>query len=141
MIIKKNSWHFALLKTINQRVATSIEHRGTTLCDYVRAITACILLVAVTVSLALFALYLLVVAPVYTLAVGTPAVGFGLSLVLWFILAILGAVKLLFIVLDRLIEWLLEKSDNASKKPKKPNILVEYLKARKEKYCPIVKVE
>lgn len=139
MIIKKNSWHFKLVEKMNSNKAWEYQRFNTTLCEYMRTVFFSLLTVFLTVILCLIMGYFLVGAPIYTVVTGVLAPALEGSVLMWLLI--------LFGVLaagcSKLVDWLMATYQETCDfgKPKQPGIISAYLKARKEKYCPIIKVE
>lgn len=135
MNISTKSWHYRLIKFYNMR-------RPNDLCGYVRAVTLGLLLVlccvagAIGVACALFALLFIGPGKLIMLWFGADIVlsgddiAFGcLGLFMW---AFVG-VSFTYMYLKERKGWF-EPSD----KPKKPWLIVEYIKAKHNKVCTMV---
>jgi hypothetical protein len=140
MNINKNTWHYKLLRDaplLNPWTPSS------SLCVYFWQVVARILCLTVAsiVSVSLVtALFMIILSPVITLVVYFIGQVTNEGLNLWaftgVVVIILLLLELLVHGLDTLVKYLRHRAYTA--KPKAPNILTSYIKAKKEKVCPII---
>lgn len=135
MIIKKDSWHFRLMGEWNRRAATKYEYRGGGLCDYfwsvVYALISATIVCSASLALILVVLYLLVVAPLLMFWVPAMVEPGSIGIIIWLFTAVASGMA-----------WLHHKFDTRKRAAPKPDgLLKSYIKARKEKFCPTIKVE
>lgn len=163
MNINKSSWHFKLLNKMDFRVARQLKYEDSnvTLCQYFWNVVAAVIIGA-TIGLFITFLVLGSLFIVSSMVTGLvvffgaswlPVVEYGsfmfghhsVGLALSFLISTafiwqtaIDQVKAGLIVPD----WMkFSKQKVTPKKETKPNILFEYVKAKKNKFCPIVKLE
>lgn len=147
MIISKNSWHYKLLTDKMFGFFNPVFYDmdiSRSLCIYFWQV---ILVIALRILLAI-----IVISPLHVLLAfgldGHVVTGSGILDIFFFINFLTGLIVSgllgLSIVLGslKLIYWKIEEylpeKKKQEKKPKQPNILVEYIKAKKEKVCPMI---
>lgn len=124
MNIKKSSWHFKLINFMLEDKADEFSRRGTTLCKYFWTLIASLIAATACAAVICVATLCLVVAPLVYYWLPTPPGLVGIAL--WsFVVCYFLVTRLSVAIGDRIGET---------------NIVVEYLKARKSKVCPTVKV-
>lgn len=135
MKISTKSWHFRLNQLVNENKAGEILMFGTTLCPYFWLTVRSLLSIGMYLALLVALFIILIAAPVafywYPSALG------GAGLIIWGVAAVM---YLLTVFPKQVAEWLNKKYPGETTIEKKPNILVEYIKAKKAKFCPIVEV-
>lgn len=133
MIIKKTSWHYKLLEFLDFNPKAS-------LCPYVRQLVLACLLVLFNLVVATAIFIVFVVQPIHVLlalaglmAITSNALAIGL--IGWALWVLLG----IFVGGHWLRKWNRER--NKSKPVKEPNIVMAYIKAKKDKICPTLNFE
>jgi hypothetical protein len=131
MNIKKTSWHYKLIKFFDFYPSNS-------LCPYVRQILAALAISAFLVIVAIAMFVVFVWSPGHVLLalmgiVGITAKELGLGLMVWGIYALAG------IVFGG--HYLRKKHRERNPVEKEPNIVMAYIKAKKEKICPTLNFE
>lgn len=163
MNINRNSWHYKLLSKMDFRVARQLKYEDSnvTLCQYfwnvvaasLAFICATIIITSVVLGSLFIAFSILVGLAIFFGASWLPVVEHGSfmfgshvgGLIFSFLVGTafvwqtaLEQVKAGLIIPD----WMkFSKQKVTPKKETKPNILFEYVKAKKNKFCPIVKLE
>lgn len=137
MNLNSNSWHFRLVKHVLPSSSFDIRWRGqVSLCNYfwlvAWAMFVTTLMTCVAVGMVSGAVWLMVCAPLVWLFTGALADAAFVGAVIW------GG--MVFAILADYIERKLSERGHRIVH-KKPNLLVEYVKAKKAKVCPILKVE
>lgn len=151
MIIKKNSWHYRM--NVWKRHAWRVE-RNKTVCSYFWFTVMTMLRVAVVPLLSYIGLFILGGSLLHDMRVpaldGIPAywdiIVYPLNGVAFIcgILTICAFVIAFFWAVVHTCSWVKKKLNSQPKKEKavrEPGLLASYLKARKEKVCPIIKFE
>lgn len=137
MNLNTKSWHFRYLSFTARARAREIEYRGNvSLCSYFWTIvfsmvvdTAALCFIA---FMAIAVFMFMFVEPVLAIINGVLTEQALVGLVIWAALASLIS----WVLLSKFIQSRSEKAV-----ARKPNILVEYVKARKAKVCPIMYIE
>jgi len=151
MIIKRNSWHYRM--NVWKRRAWRTEKQRT-LCGYFWFTIVTMLLVA-AVPLAVYTFFFIMGGAIAHDMKGVPFIDPDSLWILVtypitgaiFIASIIGICACLvgaFWVFAKTGGWILNKLKSRQKKEKtvrEPGLLASYLKARKEKVCPIIKFE
>lgn len=137
MKISKNTWHY---KMVTERFCYTNGWRAcNNLCLYFWQVVARFLMG--------FALGLLAISPVVTVIaiitnymppLVTPFVATGLTFAA---LCMIAGVIFIWEKTEDLIRHTKWKRKSLEPKEKKPNLLIEYIKAKKEKMCPIIEFE
>ncbi|MNF89969.1 hypothetical protein D3C85_374750 [compost metagenome] len=134
MHISKNSWHFRFLNKWEPSKARRIKSEGTTLCSYFWLIVWELLLVTLVALTALVVCaslcFILLYAPVAAFLFGLPdlVAPATIGLIVWSMT--LGSLA---------YEWY-KRSSKRHAVVKEPGLVRSYVRARKDKFCPIVKV-
>jgi hypothetical protein len=105
-----------------------------------KSVLGCLLLgfmALVTVSLIA---YILFAAPIISAVTGTLAMGVEISALGWVLIGFALGLRFLFWAVESVVDMVM-RIEYKPKKAKEPGVISAYLKARKEKYCPIIKVE
>lgn len=136
MEINPTSWHFRAIKYAYRMKAYDYQQWGTTLCGYFWSVFFACLTIFAKLLVVFFILWLLVYNPISYL--WAPTVEKLMIAIIWgcalgFAVFAFGGMYLI----QKYRSW---SEKRPVKKQKQPNILVEYIKARKEKFCPIVKI-
>lgn len=137
MIIRKNSWHFKVVDFYDNVYTWQIERKGTTLCDYfwkvVESLMAIIISGLTLAALITSFVFILVITPVLVLFVGTTSS------------AILGVVPvsgfLWACIIAGCIAAFVQQNSSPSVKKKEPGLIMSYIRAKKQKFCPRVEVK
>lgn len=163
MNINKNSWHYKLLNKMDFRVARRLKYEDSnvTLCEYFwNVVAAGVTFVAIALIITFLVLGSLFIASTMLVGLviffgaswlpvveygsfifGNHAVGLLLSILIGIAFAwqtAIDQVKAGLIIPN----WMkLSKQKVTPNKETKPNILFEYIKAKKNKFYPIVKLE
>lgn len=138
MILSRNSWHFKLASSVFTDTMWDAGYTGRiSLCSYFwLVVLAGIVNLAALACLAVAVICgvsIMVVAPIVWLFTGLAATQAGVGAIIWGVLASAT-------FCHYLEKWW--KNRNRSKPaPKQSNILVEYIKAKKSKVCPIMEVK
>lgn len=133
MIIKKTSWHYKLIKFFDFRPSNS-------LCPYVRQLVLACLLVLFNIAVGIAISIVFVLQPIHVLLalaglmVITPN-ALAIGLIGWAVWVLIG----IFVGGHWLRKWNRER--NKSKPETEPNIVMAYIKAKKEKICPTIDFE
>lgn len=142
MKIKQSSWHFGLVSSF----FTSIEYEhNVSLCKYFWMLVFSILVSAVLgvfLCFILTAFITFLTYPIWQFVLGSNiVVGFS-SLLVWIVFG--KALQEEFG--DSTANWNINVlphvyTGRTNKKVKEPNVLIEYLKAKKNKVCPLLEIE
>ena len=163
MNINRNSWHYKLLSKMDFRVARQLKYEDSnvTLCQYFWNVVAASLALTCAIIIITFVLLgsLFIVSSMITGLViffgasWLPVFGYGSFM--WanhgvgLLLSVLVGVSFIWqTAIDQVKAGLIvpswmkfSKQKVTPNKETKPNILFEYVKAKKNKFCPIVKLE
>lgn len=128
MIIKKSSWHYKMIEWFGHTPSNS-------LCPYVRQILLGIALSVFMAAVAVAVFIVFVWNPLHVLAALMGIVSITpnqlmVGLIGWAVWALLG----IFVGGHWLRKWNRER--NKSKPEKEPNLIMAYIKAKKDKFCP-----
>jgi hypothetical protein len=156
MKISKNSWHYKLNKLAQTGACYDLIY-GMSLCQYFWYTVSAILKILGVIcggvfllGLMLGFLYLFVITPINSLSYLLIGVGFDANIeqglvFLTMELAFVSFAGLLAALRGEMAvfpKWLKFKTIKPKqKKESKPNLIVEYIKAKKAKVCPLVKLE
>lgn len=145
MKINKNDWHYKIQEKNNM-----YPKYRTNLCDYMRGLSIALL---IELSKKILIPIWLITSPfilIYYMLSDTPTIGLnGFSDQTLVGALIIGIMIDTMIILDKiwpiispyLPKWEKKEKKEKIKKEKGPNILLEYLKAKKQKICPIIEFE
>jgi hypothetical protein len=156
MKISKNSWHYKLNKLAQTDACYDLKY-GMSLCQYFWCTVFAILKLLGVASGGLFILYgvfiifhLFVLTPINSLSYLLLGVGFDANIEVGIIVLIAELVLITMAgvygaargEIDVFPKWLKFKTNKPKQdKESKPNLIVEYIKAKKAKVCPLVKLE
>lgn len=171
MKISENSWHFKLNRLYERSVAHDLKYGySVTLCEYFWAtvwsfvclIGSCVKWTGISI-VCLAAFWFFVGNPLFTLiqlhsgwiVSNVDALQFGLiilylDLVIVMFIGILsvkdGYMKVFpkWLPIPKLWDWLCKKINrraNPKKVDSEPNLVLEFIKAKKQKFCPIIKLK
>lgn len=130
--VKKNSWHYWLW-----RLGRDEGSRPKNLCKYFWHIA----IVKVLLPGILASFVLLGVVTLGWLIWGHPAAfGIGAMLLIGTVAVVIGLVKLGGSYVEHRHELAMTRPPKPVKPPKKPNIVFAFIKARKQKMCPLIEV-
>lgn len=133
MEINEKSWHFRLVKFTSYQSARNIRDYGGTLCEYFWLVVFAIFLNIVKATGALFLAWLFIYNPVSY--IWAPDDSKLLLVFMWaFFFAASGIVFASIFIRDKL------QSRTPINKVKQPSIVIEYLRAKKQKFCPVIKI-
>lgn len=140
MKISRQSWHYQLM----ERIGIVTIYDRSDLCSYIRGLIIS-MFVPITMILAPYTAYLLFYLT-NVFIIYLPPVSFLmlLGLVIWMgIGLVFDSLLVLFISINCIDKYILSKipKRETQYKEKKPNILIEYLKAKKKKICPLIEFE
>lgn len=140
MKISKQSWHYQLMRKLD---IVNIYDRND-LCSYMRGLIIS-MSVPITMLLAPYIAYLFYITKILDT---TPTLSISsLLLMLLFVQTVVGLLidigVILLISIHYIDKYILSKipKRETQYKEKKPNILIEYLKAKKKKICPLIEFE
>lgn len=138
MILSRNSWHFKLASSIFTGTMIRAEMSGKiSLCSYFWLVVfAGLLNLAAIVGLliGLTCIFsIMVVAPITWLVAGLAGPQAAIAAAIWSGIVISA-------VWPYITRWWHTRKRSEPRTPKQPNILVEYIKAKKSKVCPIMEV-
>lgn len=149
MIISKNSWHYKLLRLWDKE---PYEYRKYSLCEYFWTVvwfTLTTPIVAVGgIMIAIGLLWVLLLSPVIGLISGV--IGHPLPFINYDVFWLGLLIDLLLVIVlgiglfheDKVIpEWFPKKLTVNKKTENKPNLLFAWLKAKKDKFCPLIEVQ
>lgn len=134
--ISENSWHFRLLKRVYpKKTKEFLYFKRTGLCEYFWAVVihSAIFVVGLAVQLLMIGMfgYVMVVLPILYFVTGEEA---GLAImILEAIVATTG------VVIAGVLYYM--SNIKEKQKPKQDSLFVAYIKAKKEKFCPMVEFE
>jgi hypothetical protein len=156
MKISKNSWHYKLNKLAQTAACYDLSY-GMSLCQYFWYTVFAVLKIIGTVAVGLFMLfavsfifYVFVLTPINSLSYLLFDLGFDTDIEVGIIILI---AELVLITLAGLLaaargeidvfpKWFKFKTNKPKQdKESKPNLIFEYIKAKKAKVCPLVKLE
>ncbi|WPH64703.1 hypothetical protein [Vibrio phage vB_VpaP_SJSY21] len=133
MKISKNSWHYKLNSKVHGKY--TIGHINN-LCEYVRRLFTSLLLL-LFIFVALVVLIFIAVVPIIGVfselsgpMLSTQIIGTGCYIIMGIAGIVIGAANLF----DKISCSMKSKKG----KKKEPNIFVEYIKAKKSKFCPTI---
>lgn len=161
MNINKSSWHFKLLNNFQFKIVRKLRYEEpVTLCEYFWNVVAVVLFslvwittIAIFVAGSLFVMSSIFMGlVVFFGASWLPVVevgGFVHSMYSGglLIFCLIGVAFIAQTLIDQIKEgkitpeWMKVYKVEAPKKNTKPNILFEYVKAKKNKFCPVVRLE
>lgn len=162
MNIDRNSWHFKLLDYWDFKVIRKLQrNESVTLCQYFWNVVGSILLTSGVTTMALLFVSMFVWLTIGAIiglviffgASWLPVIEYGgtldaMSTIGLGVYLIFGILHTLEVAKEQLREgriipnWMkFSKQEATPKKETKPNILFEYVKAKKNKFCPVVKLE
>ncbi len=142
MKISKQSWHYQLYQLM-ERLDIVTMYDKNDLCSYMRGLIISIS-IPITMILSPYTAYLFHITGV--LDSHPPLVSFLVlaGLFLWTIVGLIADCLLIFVIgIHYINKYIISKIPKREKqqKEKKPNILIEYLKAKKQKICPLIEFE
>ncbi len=123
MKIKKDSWHYQLQKITG---ITNPQYR-TNLCMYIRGLLITMLLPPLVV-LVPFVLFVLTMSFGYSIVI----TGIGVGVVVLIIIDLFN---------EKIVPHLPSLPKRKQNKLKEPKLIIEYLKAKKQKICPLIEFE
>lgn len=133
MEINEKSWHFRLVKFTTYQSARNISDYGGTLCKYFWLVVYAIVVNIFKAAGVMFLVWLFIYNPVSY--IWAPDDSKLLLIFMWVSLFVLvGIVFAIFFIRDKL------RNRNRVHKVKQPNIVIEYLRAKKQKFCPVIKI-
>lgn len=133
MEINEKSWHFRLVKFTTYQSARNIRDYGGTLCEYFWLVVFAIFANIFKAAGVLFLTWLFIYNPVSY--IWAPDDSKLLLIFMWVSFFVLvGIVFAVFFIRDKL------RNRNRVHKVKQPNIVIEYLRAKKQKFCPVIKI-
>lgn len=135
MILNTQSWHYKLVDEVSPVYADRIKRTGTaSLCSYFwRVVFAALWAVIGTVAIAAAVsciTFILLVAPIMWFVAGIAGAP-----------AFIGALVWLAVLAGTLEELIKRRKALEAPKEKKPNILFDYIAAKKSKVCPLMEVK
>lgn len=133
MEINEKSWHFRLVRFTTYQSARNISDYGGTLCKYFWLVVYAIVVNIFKAAVVLFLVWLFIYNPVsYIWAPDDSKLFLIFMWASFFVLV--GIVFAVFFIRDKL------RNRNRVHKVKQPNIVIEYLRAKKQKFCPVIKI-
>jgi hypothetical protein len=157
MKVNKSSWHYRLMNYFNFKITDDLDYnRNVTLCRYFWNVVGSLisLLGGVLVGIAVagimcLALFAFLIAPISYLTQSYFGFGWDFATDLGFIMIwIIWVIVPFFMGLEATIKGNMKVFPNWMKiKPpepapdNKPNLLVEYVKAKKSKFCPLIELD
>lgn len=133
MEINEKSWHFRLVRFTTYQSARNISDYGGTLCKYFWLVVYAIVVNIFKAAGVMFLVWLFIYNPVSY--IWAPDDSKLLLIFMWVSLFVLvGIVFAIFFIRDKL------RNRNRVHKVKQPNIVIEYLRAKKQKFCPVIKI-
>lgn len=132
MKINEKSWHFRLLQQTCYSKARRYQNNGGSLCGYFWSVVWELVCLASMAFLMLGALWIFVYQPISY--IWAPDDDKFVIVMIWAILLGVGAASFVGVYIHKKLP---KKDKN---KTKEPNILVEYIRAKKQKFCPIIEI-
>lgn len=133
MEINEKSWHFRLVQFTTYHSARNIREYGGTLCEYFWLVVYAIFSNTCKAVAVFFLAWLFIYQPVSY--IWAPDDSKLLLVFMWaFFFVLAGIVFAIFFIRDKL------RNRNRVHKVKQPNIVVEYIRAKKQKFCPVIKI-
>lgn len=135
MILNTQSWHYKLVDEVSPIYASDIKRKGTaSLCNYFwRVVFAILWAVLAFAGIAAFLFcfaFITLIAPVAWFVAGVAGAPAFCGALVW--------LAFLSVALDEMIK---RRKYNEAPKEKKPNILFDYIAAKKSKVCPLMEVK
>lgn len=132
MKINENSWHFRLVRFNSYYKARDLREYGGSFCSYFWSVVWAFLACTARFVLCLLIGWLFIYQPVSYL--WAPTDEKLVMIILWVAaITIANLVGLMIFIKNKIPKK--KKIEN-----KEPNILVEYIRAKKQKFCPIIEI-
>lgn len=136
MKVSRDSWHYKLVSALVN------DWPKRDLCGYMRQVCLALFVSALTLIPCVLIVVSLI-APIWLVETGASEVSQGCGLLIAMGVILWGA--MLCVGVTQLLKWCLDKlSGHLRSKPKevkRPSIATEWLKAKKQKICPIIEFE
>lgn len=154
MKINKNSWHFKLHKWVVSPVYQKLKYgENVSLCRYFWGTVGCVIAAIFTLmfsTVVVMAVFSTVTSPLYFLLVAFTGLDFlgkgyadvgGVFLIISIpISLIIGLIAAFRGEMEVFPSWLKFSSEN-TRVQRKPSLILNYVKAKKDKICPLVELE